>query len=159
RISALGLSDVLRARSPKTSLTHSPFFRLPRSVDALLDAVRRGSDVHARAAECHALVADCRHVSESVVENLEKYGVSVDVVYRIELLGKSLERLDTLVQQLEPSSALERAVKAKAFLTDLVGTRLRDRDIGDIIRNNLHLLARKIIERAGHTGEHYITST
>jgi site-specific recombinase len=159
RISALGLSDVLRARSPRVPLTQSPFFRLPRSLDALLDAVRRGGDVHARAAECHALVADCRRVSESVVENLERYGVSVDVVYRIELLGKSLARLDTLVHQLEPSSDLERAVKAKALLTDLVGIRLRDRDLGDIVRNNLHLLARKIIERAGHTGEHYITST
>src|SRR6185295_6040783 len=36
---------------------------------------------------------------------------------------------------------------------------LRDRKLSDIARGNLHLLARKIIERAGHTGEHYITTT
>jgi site-specific recombinase len=159
RVSALGLSDVLRARSPKVPLTESPFFKLPRAVDALVDAIRHQEDVRARANECRALIQDCRRVSEIVVENLERYGVSVDVVYRIELLGRSLTRLSALILQLEPCSDLERASAAKALLVELVGLRLRDRQIGDIIRGNLHLLARKIIERAGHTGEHYITST
>jgi site-specific recombinase len=159
RISALGLSDVLRARSPRVPLTQSPFFRLPRAIDALVDALDRGGDLQARASECHALVQDCRRVSESVVENLERYGVSVDVVYRIELLAKSLVRLDALVRQLEPCPDLERAARAKSLLTELIGTRLRDRELGDIVRGNLHLLARKIIERAGHTGEHYITTS
>jgi site-specific recombinase len=159
RISALGLSDVLRARSPEVLLSESPFFRLPRAVDALIDAIRKGAEVSPRAAECRALVGECRNVSESVVENLERSGVSVDVVYRIELLGKSLTRLDRLIRQLEPRSDLERADGAKSFLIELVETRLRDRELGDIVRSNLHLLARKIIERAGHTGEHYITST
>jgi site-specific recombinase len=159
RISAVGLSDVLRARSPKVPLGQSPFFRLPRAVDALVDAVRKGGDVQTRANECHALVADCGRLSQLVVENLEQYGVSVDVVYRIELLGKSLARLDKLVRQLEPCSDLERASKAQALLTELVEIRLRDRELVDIVRSNLHLLARKIIERAGQTGEHYITST
>jgi site-specific recombinase len=159
RISALGLSDVLRARSPRVPLAESPFFKLPRAVDALIDALRRQGDVRARASECRELVRDCRRVSEIVVDNLERYGVSVDVVYRIELLGRSLARLSSLILQLEPCSDLERASAAKSLLVELVGLRLRDRQIGDIIRGNLHLLARKIIERAGHTGEHYITAT
>jgi site-specific recombinase len=50
RISAAGLSDVLRARSPKTSLERSPFHRLPRIVDLLLHSVRNyragTSDAH-----------------------------------------------------------------------------------------------------------------
>jgi len=159
RVSAVGLSDVLRARSPEVRLSASPFFRLPRAVDALVDAVRRGADVQAPANECRVLIGECRRVSDTVVENLERYGVSVDVVYRLELVGKSLARLTLLVRQLEPSSELDRASAAKSLLTELVGFRLRDRQLGDILRGNLHLLARKIIERAGHTGEHYITST
>ena len=159
RISALGLSDPLRTRSPKTPLAESPFFRLPRAVDALIEARRQGGDAEARSKECHALVDECRRVAASVVENLERYGVSVDVVYRIELLGKSLDRLASLIRQLEPRSDIEQTLAAKSFLVELVGLRLRDRQLGDIVRSNLHLLARKIIERAGHTGEHYITST
>jgi site-specific recombinase len=94
-----------------------------------------------------------------VVKNLEQSGVSVDVVYRLELVGRSLERLSLLVRELAPLSEPERATATKALLAELVDARLRDRDLSDIIRGNLHLLARKIIERAGHTGEHYITTS
>ncbi len=159
RISAVGLSDVIRARSPLVLLAHGPFFRLPRTVDGLLESVRRGGNVQARVNECRAIIEECRRVSASVVDNLEKYGVSIDVVYRVELVGKSLARLLLLLQQLEPGSEIDRAERATSLLAELVGSRVRDRRIGDIVRGNLHLLARKIIERAGHTGEHYITST
>jgi site-specific recombinase len=159
RVSALGLSDVLRARSPEVPLRQSPFFRLPRAVDDFVEAARRGDDVKAQVSECRTAIQECRRVSLLVVENLERYGVSVDVVYRIELIGKSLDRIAGLIRQLEPCPELERASVAKTLLVELVGLRLRDRRLGDILRGNLHLLARKIIERAGHTGEHYITSS
>src|SRR5260221_4469541 len=159
RISALGLSDVIRNRSPDVPLANSPFFRLPRAVDVLLDAARRGGNVQSRVNDCRALIEECRRVADAVVDNLEKYGVSIDVVYRIELIGKSLTRLFLLLRQLEPGTELDRAGRATSLLAELVGFRLRDRRLGDIVLGNLHLLARKIIERAGHTGEHYITST
>jgi site-specific recombinase len=41
----------------------------------------------------------------------------------------------------------------------IMEARLHDRKLGDILAANLHLLSRKIIERAGHTGEHYITTS
>jgi site-specific recombinase len=45
------------------------------------------------------------------------------------------------------------------LLSTLVRARIRDRSLRDVARTNVRLLARKIIERAGHTGEHYITKT
>jgi site-specific recombinase len=159
RVSALGLSDVLRARSPEVPLRQSPFFVLPRAVDAFVEAVQTGGDRATRVLACHDVIKECRLVSAAVVDNLERFGVSVDVVYRIELVGKSLNRLSALLRQLAPAPELERALLAKTLLVELVGMRLRDRRLGDILRGNLHLLARKIIERAGHTGEHYITAT
>jgi site-specific recombinase len=36
---------------------------------------------------------------------------------------------------------------------------VRDRSVRDMFSTNLHLLARKVIEHAGETGEHYITTT
>jgi site-specific recombinase len=170
RISATGLSDVIRARSPSTRLSSSPYYRLPRAVDRLLQNVRdyraSGNGPHQHALrlresldECHETMLQCRGVTEAVVKNLERFGVSIDVVYRIELIGHSLDRLTLLLSQLEPYSELARAAEAKALLVELVGLRLRDRKLSDIARGNLHLLARKIIERAGHTGEHYITSS
>ncbi len=170
RISALGLSDVLRARSPQVKLDESPFHRLPRAIDALLAALKqyRGAQAdphHAalqlreRLEQCQDLMRLCSAVASAVVANLELYGVSVDVVYRIELIERSLERLGALLRQLEPYTEIVKATEAKALLVELVRLRLRDRKLSDIAGSNLHLLARKIIERAGHTGEHYITSS
>lgn len=170
RIAAVGLSDVIRARSPQVRLGESPFHRLPRAVDALLEDLRRyrgaGADTHQTALQlrsqleqCQDLMQRCHAVTDGVVANLEQYGVSVDVVYRLELISRSLDRLSALLRQLEPYSELGRATEAKALLVELAGLRIRDRKLTDIARGNLHLLARKIIERAGHTGEHYITSS
>jgi site-specific recombinase len=159
RISALGLSDVIRARSPETRLVDSPFFQLPRHVDGVVSDALGGAASRERIEACRALIEAGKGVMREVVKNLEQFGVSVDVVYRLELIGRSLDRLTRLVELLGPLSEIERAAAAKELLGELVAARLRDRELGDIIRGNLHLLARKIIERAGHTGEHYITST
>jgi site-specific recombinase len=159
RVSALGLSDVIRARSPETRLVDSPFFLLSRHVDAVVSDALRGAPSAERVFACQGLIDACRSVLREVVKNLEQFGVSVDVVYRLELVGRSLDRLTLLVRELGPLTELERAAATKDLLAELVDARLRDRDLGDIIRGNLHLLARKIIERAGHTGEHYITTT
>jgi site-specific recombinase len=159
RVSALGLSDVIRARSPETRLVDSPFFQLPRHVDGAVSDALGGAPSRERLAECLALIEACKVVMRGVVTNLEEFGVSVDVVYRLELIGRSLERLGRLVRELGPLSELERATAVKDLFAELVDARLRDRDLTDIVRGNLHLLARKIIERAGHTGEHYITTT
>jgi site-specific recombinase len=161
RISSVGLSDALRARSPEQPLDQSPFFRLPRALDCVRAALERSdADAIARGVtDCRRLCAECRAVSAGVVENLECSGVSVDVVYRLELISKSLGRLERLLEAVEPATPLEAAVRSKALLVELLDARLRDHRLSEIFRDNLHLLARKIIERAGHTGEHYITST
>jgi hypothetical protein len=44
------------------------------------------------------------------------------------------------------------------LLTDVVRGRLADRSLRHLAHNNLRLLARKITEWAGKTGEHYITT-
>jgi site-specific recombinase len=48
---------------------------------------------------------------------------------------------------------------AQHLLVTLVRGRQADCSLRDLLRTNLRLLARKIIDRAGHTGEHYITYT
>jgi site-specific recombinase len=161
RVSAVGLSDALRARSPDLPLDASPFFRLPRAVDVVRAGLVNGDGANrARAAaDCRRLCEECRAFSLRVIENLESSGVSVDVVYRLELISKGLARLERLLDSVEPTSPIESAVRNKALLVELLDARLRDHRLGEILRDNLHLLARKIIERAGHTGEHYITST
>lgn len=155
RVSAVGLSEVIRARSPAGALQSSPFHRLPRVCDALIERGALPDDVPA----CRAVIEDCRAVVGRVVDNLEERGVSVDVVYRLELVTKNLERLEVLIEQLGQRAETDATARARDLLVRLCQARQRERALGEILRSNLHLLARKIIERAGHTGEHYITTT
>jgi site-specific recombinase len=163
RISAVGLSEPIRTRSPECKLQDSPFHQLLRAFDDLLELRQQPSvDAHAlrsQAQRCTDLIEACQEVAAAVVTSLEQRGVSVDVVYRIELITNSLERLEQLMKQLATTDAAPSHVHARDLLVHLLAARLTDRSLSAIVRNNLHLLARKIIERAGVTGEHYITNS
>jgi site-specific recombinase len=152
RTSALGLSREIRARSPEIPLAASPFFLLPRLCDALFSGI--GS-----AASCRDQIVACRDAVESVRAHLEEFGVSVDVVYRIEVITKNLERLRDLLAVSEAADADAKAAAAFHVLAHIAASRVRDRSVRDMLGTNLHLLARKAIEHAGTTGEHYITAT
>lgn len=161
RVSSAGLSDDLRARSPMTkTLKDSPFFRLPRIIDALLATPRHDVDeIAAWRDECRELVSECRDASAAVQGRLEIAGVSVDVVYRLELIERSLRRIELLLEVLVPQEPIGHAKKSTFILSLLLEERRRDLSISDIFRTNTRLLARKVIERTGETGEHYITAT
>lgn len=160
RVSAAGLTDAIRARSPACKLRESPYFKLPRSIDAFLATPRHDLEGASEwAAECRDIVAECRAAWAVVLERLESQGVSVDMVYRLELIDRSLTRIELLLGLLEPQKPEDVAGKATRLASHLLHERRRDRSLSDIVRTNTRLLARKIIERAGETGEHYITSS
>ena len=152
RTSALGLSREIRARSPEVPLAASPFFLLPRLCDALFSGI--GS-----AASCRDQISACRDALESVRAHLEEFGVSVDVVYRIEVIAKNLDRLRDLIAVSDAPDEDARAAAAFHVVAQIAAARVRDRSVRDMLSTNLHLLARKVIEHAGETGEHYITTT
>jgi site-specific recombinase len=47
----------------------------------------------------------------------------------------------------------------KRLLDDVLGGRLEDLSLSALVRENTRLLACKIVERTGKTGEHYIANT
>lgn len=161
RVGAVGLYEAIRVRSPRKPVRSSPFFLLPGAVDAL--AARLGSGdaedlAHAKQA-CLTQITACESTVAAVIHNLEHSGVSIDVVYRLELISKNLARLTAIVERVSDDDPLERYAGTKRLLISLLEARRKERALGEIITSNLHLLARKIIERAGETGEHYITSS
>ncbi len=162
RVGGVGLYDAIRTRSPALPVRSSPFFLLPRAVDEVVLALGPNGDPAARAAaksDCLALIAACERTVSAVIHNLERAGVSVDVVYRLELITKNLGRLELLLERVTDEDPVERYAGAKRLLVTLLEARRNERALGQIVASNLHLLARKIIERAGETGEHYITSS
>lgn len=141
RVSALGLSDDIRQRGPGGPVRESPFFRLP----------------HARRDELADLCLLCRRDMVAVHDNLERFGVSVDVVYRLDVIAKSLDRVEAILVALDPRTTTELVTAETLFLAELCRARLRESSVRGVVKDNTQLLARKVIERAGETGEHYIT--
>ena len=143
RVSALGLTEDMREDDPTTRLRTSPFFRLPR---ASLD-------------ELPGLLVQCRLHTDQVLHDLEHHGVSVDVVYCLDVIRLGIDRIELLLPLVDDTAGRERLAAARALLAALALSRAEDRSLRGLMRNNLRLLARKVIERAGHTGEHYVTAT
>ncbi len=160
RASALGLEHEVRVRSQQHDLRSSPFFLLPELCRTLADhALRTRLDVRSarhdleRAAGC---LAACRQLLTRAFAHQEQHGVSVDLVYRLELIGRQLDRLELLFGQLfaEDDSAARKS--GRTLLAHLVAHASDDRSLRLLLRRNVHQLARKIVESASSTGEHYI---
>lgn len=161
RVSATGLSDVIRLRSQLVPLEQTPWYALLQRAIVVRDAVANANAARFAPAlmELRRTLDDCRQVGGEVVANLESAGVSVDVVYRLELIESCLQRIDALADCLAQEEASAQALRCQRLLVRVLAARLHDRKLGAILGANLHLLSRKIIERAGHTGEHYITTS
>ena len=142
RIAALGMAEALRTRNVSETLRGSPLYRLTR----------------AGLPEMPALIAASREHLERVRTALEDHGVSIEVVYAIDSIERGLVRLELLLPFVgpardEPGHQLRDVIEAVG--RGLVGGHSFTQLLGD----NLRLLARKVIERAGRTGEHYVTSS
>lgn len=166
RIASIGVDEDIRIRGGVPSLRSSPFLELPRVCDAILEARFRKDDAlrDQLRARCRDLVDSCKESLARVMERLEEGSVSVDLVFRLELLGLLLDRVRALRFLLDGRASNEAAQGGRGsetvrFFKELVRAGINDRSIRALIKSNSRLLARKIIERAGETGEHYITST
>jgi site-specific recombinase len=158
RIQGLGLSEELRIRSRAGPLQQSPFYRLVRSADSLVASVKTRDGLPLSEKGFRQTVADCHAELQSIVTNLDSNGVNLDVVYVLDVIRQSLSRMEAIAGLLVADSAHAKKVAAQQLLTEVVRGRLADRSLRHLAHNNLRLLARKITEWAGKTGEHYITA-
>ena len=144
RVSALGLSEHLRTRSDPVLVRDSPFFRLP----------------HVPLTEIPMVMLECRQQLEVIHTKLQSTGVSVDVVYCTDAIRRMMVRIERFVPLVEGrGERRERILLARTVFNALTHGRINDDSIRQLARQNLGLLARKVIERVGHSGEHYVTAT
>ncbi len=156
RVSGLGLSEKLYSRSQAGAVRDSAFYRLPRAVDALVEAVRLRDGVTVAAQEWKAATNECRVELANIVKHLESKGVNLDVVYAIDVIEKSLARMEIISGVLVAARGPAKRVTAQRLMREVIRGRLGDRSLRTLVHNSFRLLARKIVEWAGKTGEHYI---
>jgi site-specific recombinase len=156
RIEAEGLSGKLRARSHRTSVTASPFHRLARASQVLMDAWRDGAVLAETVAAWRASAADARDEMAEITRRLDSEGVSVDIVYGLEVLDRCLTRMEHMVEVVLAPAGLERGEAVHRLMVELIQAAHKDRSIRHLLRTNMKLLQRKIVDRSGKTGEHYV---
>lgn len=142
RIAALGMNEALRTRNLSETLRGSPLYRLTR----------------AGLPEMPELIAASRDHLARVRTALEDHGVSIEVVYSIDAIERGLARLELLLPFVGPprdGPGHELRAVIAAVGRGLVG----GHSFSQLVSDNFRLLARKVIERAGRTGEHYVTAS
>jgi site-specific recombinase len=149
RVAALGLAEDVVARAGEDP--QGPFLRLASSFSE-----DPATDVSAE--ERARCLAECRANCRRVFAHLEAFGVSTDLVYRLECIQHGLDRLEALEKEASGEAGDAAHPATRLLATVLVDAR-RARSVRALVRSSSRQLARKIVERAGDTGDHYITST
>lgn len=162
RVSALGLASDVLARLPPGPLEQSPFVRLPRACESLRMEARanpEGSEVEQEREACAEAISGCRAAAQAVLRHMDAHAVDTSLVYRLEQLGHSLDRLESLLWLLAPDCPESLPSAATRLLSSLVQARARERHVSGLLRSSMRAISRRIFEHTGEVGRHYITTT
>lgn len=154
---ARGLSQEFRNRLPLPKVQHSPFLLLRRQLESTIDCLR--DDPKTTFNRCSQSIESCREAIEQIIQHLDEAGVSVDLVYNLEVQKAGLRRIEVLLALVTPSRRDDSAANVRLFVGELIRESLHARQLRLLLMNNFRLLSQKIVERAGASGEHYITRT
>jgi site-specific recombinase len=158
RVAGRGVTAAVRQRGSTHNVEDSPFYQLVFATERFLQSSAE-SDTAPRALERWlAAVHACRNELIQVRLHMEDAGVSTALVFDLTSMDASLDRMQLLASTLAENSQ-QTLQPARRLLNTLVAGRLEDTHLGPLISQNLNLLARKTVERTGHSGEHYIANT
>jgi site-specific recombinase len=157
RVAGRGSSHGVRQRSTTREVDESPFYRLIFATEKFIQPeVSECPDArHERWLEA---VYACRGELALVRLHMEDAGVSTGLVFDLSVMDAALDRMELLATALASYNG-KAPVAARRLLDTLFSGLLADTRVSALIRQNLNLVARKTVERTGHSGEHYIAQS
>ena len=159
RVQAQGLSRKLRLRGTPGPVSDSPFYRFARASETLVSAWLAGEEVGAALGGFRRTSGECRKELKVIQRHLERAGVSVDVVFGLEVIERCLTRTALMADIMEAPAGAERSRALQRLLARLARFAQQDRSLVHLVKWNLHLLDRKIVDRSGEAGEHYVAAS
>src|SRR5271156_3909932 len=163
RTAGRGVTAAMRERGGEWEVQTSPFYQLIFATQQLVAAPDARS-----AATCfmawNVAVSSCRKELGQVRLGMETTGVSADLVLDLRSIELALMRMHGLARILTfvtvpVPGVTDSLAAARNLLNQLIEGRLEDKRVSALLKQNLNLLARKTVERTGHSGEHYIAQT
>ena len=154
-VQAIGLSQGVRQRTASERPLDTPFAGLAPAVHAYVEAAVGSEGFEAEEAAVKSFVARCARALSDVSGHLENYGVSIDLVYQLERAQLSLRRMEAIIA-LHGRTTPDRRATAQ-FVAALIRANDAQGSVRSLLRENMMLLTRRIVESARKTGDHYIT--
>ncbi len=148
QIATLGTTKDIRRRLIGKRLTDSSFLRLNTSINAGGSADKILNEI-----------SQSRLDLTEVRNNIESSGVSVDLIFKLEKIDSILDRLEMLIYLGKDYGKEAQPLILGQFMGRLIRDEIKSLGVKTYIKENLHMLTRKIVERAGERGEHYIATT
>lgn len=158
RVQAQFFSEALRPRGPSGPVKSHPAHGLARVSERLADAWLAGEPTDALTEAWSQHAGECAAAIQHILQGMETSGISVDLVHAAETVRQCLARMEALQDVMrapDPAAALQRV---HLLLARLIAANQEERHPLRILSSRTALLHRKIVERAGETGSHYIAS-
>ena len=167
RISAIGLEPELLRVEPAMENFESPFLAQNGEMLRFLGQFEQwwvDPDFPAEdERQLLVLFDQCRSIGDRIRNRASREGTSLSLTFHLQRLEQHLERAEALLailRQLRQEGCLEGALGPVVQLfKQLVRAECRKNHLFSYWRQNMELLARRVTENAGRTGEHYITES
>jgi len=166
RVSAMGVEQELLRVYPELDAFESPFLAQTDETHQFVGAYRAALDrreppVH-DAKQLFVLVDQCRDVLKRARRTAAREGTSLRLTYLLYRLSQSLARLEMLVRLLSARFEARPDQAALAGWTEFFRSALRAESQRNSptrhVSRMLSMLALRVTDNAGRTGEHYITT-
>jgi site-specific recombinase len=154
-VAGIGLSPGMRVRSFPNAIEDSPYYQLQH---ATAELIRRNGELEARTA-WRAQVLRVRAELEHAHLRMEDAGVSTALVFDLLTIERAINRMMCIAVVLFVAEPHESIAAVKLLLDDVMNSRRDEMSVSGLFQENTSLLARKIVERTGKAGEHYIANS
>lgn len=162
RITHIGLEAELVRNHPEIEQFESPFLR---QNDAINDYVLRYSEwlldkkvVREDSMHIEVLLSQCEKITLRIRKTAARQGVSISLTRLLLQLTQSIARLRTLLNLLDSRCMQDAVPLGTSLFKELVTAENKHHSLRELMRSNTELLSLQVTERAGKSGEHYVTS-
>jgi site-specific recombinase len=162
RVAAIGLDPEFLRNEPALEEHESPF--IGQQIEArryvvdyrqwLTDPAQPLDDDR----HLEVLLDQCAQTLERIRSTAQRRGTSVRLTYFWLIQREYLDRMRTLLRLVDPVPAEDYGRRVIVFALDLVDRNQRRHSLRDFVGRNTRLLALRVTENAGKTGEHYVAN-
>ncbi len=161
QIAAIALSPSFWQRSQRPPLAGSPALKLMQRTEQLRTQLLELIDLEPfHLIPLNLALGELADVEQQLIKTfayVEQHGINLGLVYRMEYQAQLIERYRDLCECLQQMANGRSLRGGQVILSKLVAQLYSTQNLQELWSENGRRLARRMIEHAGQSGEHYIT--